>query len=84
MDSTHPPADDLIRFLDGLLPGQYAAGVERHLSECAECVAFLERATFPSPFVVALRRTLSEPSPPGHDPRHEPDAGAVGPAHPNG
>ena len=86
VDQIHPPTDDLLRFLDGGLPRRYAAGVERHLSECAACVAFLERAAFPSPLLTALRRALlaTEPTGIGHDPRSESDAGAVGPAHPNG
>ncbi len=38
----HPLPDELSEYLDGGLPAERAARVERHLGDCAECAALLD------------------------------------------
>ena len=56
--TTHPPADTLLRFLDGRLPRRYAAEVERHVSECGVCLTLLERAAFTSPLLATIQKAM--------------------------
>jgi hypothetical protein len=55
---SHPPADTLLRFLDGRLSRRHAAEIEGHVSECGVCLNLLERAAFTSPLLATLRKAM--------------------------